>query len=379
MRKYILFAIVVFCFSTNFALAQCDCEGKYAEDKEYKIIKDSLTDKKDKAIIDKIAKEEKVGSNHSTLINIVLNKYCKDFFAGLVGSSEELEKIASGFPNKEVNDNNFEECKYKVACMAVKFKLNKTGNKTPEDLGASSLAQQIQKLKNDNVELNSKLSESKKFTSIMATVPYLLSVIGAFLIGIISLILMSYFKNKKIKALENSIEKGNETLKGYEQGTISKAAFDAIESEKRMIEVELRNEKEKTGNLEHQLQLSAQIKTTNTNVTSTPNVGKIENTVRLYAQIPHGDILQKVQDNFIPYESFFEIITDSNKKTGKYRIVNDEETAKYAFDLIDQLKGASYLNGTGKPNGLRQVQQQEGTVEFTGNGWRIVNKMTLTW
>jgi hypothetical protein len=377
MRKYILFTIALFCFLSHLSFAQqCKCEGKYNEDKEYNIIKNSLEDKIDKGIIDKIAKEEKKGSNHKTLINTVLKQHCKDLIAKTEGFSVELEKIEQEYPDNKVDDTTFEKCKYEITCKIINFKLSKT--ETP-DKGGSLALLKITELRDSIKQQDKKLSESKNFTSIMATTPYLLSVIGAFLTGIISLILMSYFKNKKIKTLEKSIEKGNETLKGYEQGTISKVAFDTIESEKRILEIELRNEKEKIRNLEHQLQLSAQIKTSNVNVASIPNTGKVENTVRLYAQIPHGDIFQKIQENFIPYESFFEIITDPNKKTGKYRIVNDEETAKYAFDLIDQLKGASYLNGTGKPNSLRQVQQQEGTVEFTGNGWKIVNKMTLTW
>ena len=100
---------------------------------------------------------------------------------------------------------------------------------------------------------------------------------------------------------------------------------------------------------------------------------------KLYAALPQNKIFHRISPQLIPQETYFEITLDArDTQKGTFTLVKDPDTLERAFALIDQLKSACDLIGTGQPNGNFKVETP-GTVSKVGDLWEINQNLRLTW
>lgn len=103
--------------------------------------------------------------------------------------------------------------------------------------------------------------------------------------------------------------------------------------------------------------------------------------IKIYAEVPMGDIFVRTSVHFQSEITIFVITLNSKDSTqGSFRLVEDEKTLRYFFSIMDVLRDACLFDSIGTSTLTTQnYVMQPGRVELKDGFWFIIEKIRLGW
>jgi hypothetical protein len=99
-----------------------------------------------------------------------------------------------------------------------------------------------------------------------------------------------------------------------------------------------------------------------------------------YASQPHGKVLHRIYDAFVPYETFIVIAIDpAAPLTGQLRFTEDVETRDFVLKQDQMLNKVCKLPEQPLPSSSKDITQQYGEATRQGNHWIIQKEIVLSW
>lgn len=382
--------VLVFSLKVLLAFGQCDCQDVFTSLQYFNqnnkeairsCIETQLPENGNKEIliqlVEKIENQNKIGTSYYQTLELIITdsipSTCIEY-----GLDESIFSKDIGHYNlgayEQTNDRTFPFQKSVIACKITKAYLENykaeneksiTDSNTPppsSEIGINKLTQTIE-------ALEKRLS----FSSIVTII--------ALVLALISVLFLIWDEGRR-KKVRDDLKDINLRISNL-QNLINnnKSTEPKLSPEISGIETQKSKSIEKEADIRPSNFLhSSQINKNKRSKEITTNSDQPESGPKYFVGAPQNDLFQKIYNDLQPQTTFFEITTSSkNPSEGTFKLVDDEETLKAAFNIVDtSLRSACDLVGSGKPTS-KTVKVNPGKVVKDRDFWRIVQKAELSW